>query len=159
MSGALSSAACGTGNSTVSAGSGAASACARTVGEQRLPAIPGGAVARQGDLHHVDPDQGQLVGDPADREEDAHAPVCPLTRSTAPSRAPTKASHAPGVNLRTGPSGRLLSRTPISPPGRFAASTQLPLEKLRELLTHLALICSLIVTRLPVTAIIFVSSK
>jgi hypothetical protein len=45
MSGALSSAACGTGNSTASAGSGAASGCARAVAEQRLPAIPGGAVA------------------------------------------------------------------------------------------------------------------
>jgi hypothetical protein len=30
----------------------------------------------------------------------------------------------------------LLSRTPIWPPGRPATSTQLPFEKLRELLTH-----------------------
>ncbi len=42
----------------------------------------------------------------------------------------------PGVNRRTGPSEFLLSRTPISPSGRLATSTQLLLEKLRELLVQ-----------------------
>ena len=32
-----------------------------------------------------------------------------------------------GVNVRTGPPEFLLLRTPISPPGRLATSTQLPL--------------------------------
>jgi hypothetical protein len=38
------------------------------------------------------------------------------------------------VNRRTGPSASLLWRTPIRPSGRSATSTQLLLEKLRELL-------------------------
>src|SRR6516225_5605422 len=67
--------------------------------------------------------------------------------SNSPSRAPpTKASHSSGVNLRTGPAGSLLLRTPTEPPGSSATSTQLPLEKLRELLTQIAFICSLLVT-------------
>jgi hypothetical protein len=52
------------------------------------------------------------------------------------------------VNRRTGPPGSLLLRTPISPPGRLATSTQLPLEKLRELLIQIVLIYSLLITRL-----------
>jgi hypothetical protein len=71
----------------------------------------------------------------------------PPDRSKSPSRArPTKAPHSPGVNLKAGPPGFLLSRTPISPPGRLATSTQLPLEKLTELLTQIVLIFSLLVT-------------
>jgi hypothetical protein len=57
--------------------------------------------------------------------------------SNSPFRAPPrKACHSPGVNRRTGPSGSLLSRTPTWPPARLATSTQLLLEKLRELLTQ-----------------------
>jgi hypothetical protein len=46
------------------------------------------------------------------------------------------ACHSPGVNWRTGPPGYLLLRSPTPPSGRLATSTQLPLEKLRELLTQ-----------------------
>src|SRR6266481_5191556 len=54
--------------------------------------------------------------------------------SNSPSRAPPrKASHSPCVNLRTGPSGSRLLRTPTEPPGSSVTSRQLPLEKLREL--------------------------
>jgi hypothetical protein len=57
--------------------------------------------------------------------------------SNSPFRAPPRnACHSPEVNLRTGPSESLLSRTPISPSGRLATSTQLPLEKLSELFTQ-----------------------
>ena len=57
--------------------------------------------------------------------------------SNSPFRAPPrKASHSSGVNRRTGPSGSLLLRRPIVLPGRLATSTQLPLEKLSELLTQ-----------------------
>jgi hypothetical protein len=52
------------------------------------------------------------------------------------------------VNARTGPSGCLLLRTPTEPPGSSVTSTQLPLEKLRELLTQNAFIGSLLVTPL-----------
>jgi hypothetical protein len=41
------------------------------------------------------------------------------------------------VNRSTGPSGSRLLRRPIVQPDRLATSTQLPLEKLRELLTQL----------------------
>jgi hypothetical protein len=37
------------------------------------------------------------------------------------------ACHSPEVNRRTGPVESLLLRTPISPSGRLATSTQLPL--------------------------------
>jgi hypothetical protein len=57
--------------------------------------------------------------------------------SNSPFRAPPrKACHSSDVNRRTAPSGSLLLRTPIPPSGRLATSTQLPLEKLRELLTQ-----------------------
>ncbi len=57
--------------------------------------------------------------------------------SNSPFRTPPrKACHSSDVNRRTGPSESRLLRTPISPPGRLATSTQLPLEKLRELLTQ-----------------------
>src|SRR6266568_9554171 len=57
--------------------------------------------------------------------------------SNSPFRTPPRnACHSPGVNRRTGPAESLLSRTPISPAGRLATSTQLLLEKLRELLTQ-----------------------
>jgi len=60
-------------------------------------------------------------------------------RSNSPLRTPPiNACHSSGVNRRTEPSGFLLSRTPISPPLRFATSTQLPFEKLRELLNQCA---------------------
>src|ERR1700730_135267 len=49
---------------------------------------------------------------------------------------PPSAAIQSKMRRRTGPSGSLLSRTPIPPPGRFAPSTQLPLEELRELLTQ-----------------------
>jgi hypothetical protein len=63
--------------------------------------------------------------------------------SNSPSCAPPrKASHSSCVNLRTGPSGSLLLRTPTESPGSSATSTQLPLEKLRELLTQTAFIRS-----------------
>ncbi len=70
--------------------------------------------------------------------------------SNSPSRAPQrKASHSPCVNLRTGPSGSLLLRTPTEPPGSSVTSRQLPLEKLRELFVQIAFICSVLVTRMP----------
>ena len=48
--------------------------------------------------------------------------------SNSPFRTPPrKACHSSGVNVRTGPPESLLLRTPISPPGRLATSTQLPL--------------------------------
>jgi hypothetical protein len=40
---------------------------------------------------------------------------------------PRNACHSSDVNFRTGPAEFLLSRMPISPPGRLATSTQLPL--------------------------------
>src|SRR5450755_860009 len=55
--------------------------------------------------------------------------------SNSPFRTPPRnACHLSDVNRRTGPLESLLSRTPISPAGRLATSTQLLLEKLRELL-------------------------
>jgi hypothetical protein len=55
--------------------------------------------------------------------------------SNSPFRTPPRnACHSPGVNRRTGPLESLLSRTPISPSGRFATSTQSLLARLRELL-------------------------
>jgi hypothetical protein len=69
--------------------------------------------------------------------------------SNSPSRAPPRnASHSSRVNLRTDPAGSRLLRTPTEPPGSSATSTQLPLEKLRELLTQIAFICLLLVTRM-----------
>lgn len=57
--------------------------------------------------------------------------------SNSPFRTPPiNACHSPGVNRRTGPSASLLWRTPIRPSGRSATSTQLLLEKLRELLVQ-----------------------
>src|SRR5215472_8272107 len=57
--------------------------------------------------------------------------------SNSPLRTPPRnACHSPDVNRRTAPSESLLLRTPIWPSGKLATSTQLPLEKLRELLTH-----------------------
>jgi hypothetical protein len=49
---------------------------------------------------------------------------------------PRNACHSSDVNRRTGPAGSLLLRRPTPPSGRLATSTQLPLEKLRELLTQ-----------------------
>src|SRR6476646_8535208 len=58
-------------------------------------------------------------------------------RSNSPLRTPPRnACHSSDVNRRTAPSDSLLLRTPISPSGRLATSTQLPLAKLRELLTQ-----------------------
>ncbi len=55
--------------------------------------------------------------------------------SNSPFRTPPRnACHSPEVNRSTGPLGSLLWRTPISPSGRLATSTQLLLAKLRELL-------------------------
>src|SRR5215469_15942687 len=51
---------------------------------------------------------------------------------------PMKACHSSEVNRRTAPSRSLLLRTPMLPSTRSATSTQLPLAKLKELLTHLA---------------------
>jgi hypothetical protein len=52
----------------------------------------------------------------------------PPKPSNSPFRTPPrKARHSSGVNLRTGPDEFLLLRTPTSPPGRLATSTQLPL--------------------------------
>src|SRR5271166_30046 len=57
--------------------------------------------------------------------------------SNSPFRTPPRnACHSSGVNRRTAPLESLLFRTPISPSGRLATSTQLPLEKLSELLTQ-----------------------
>src|SRR5215471_15026557 len=62
-------------------------------------------------------------------------PVYRPKRSNSPLCAPpTNACHSPGVNRSTGPEGSFESRTPTPPPGRLATSTQLLLEKLRELL-------------------------
>jgi len=59
-------------------------------------------------------------------------------RSNSPFCTPPRnARHSSDVNRRTAPWDSLLLRTPISPPGRLATSTQLPLAKLRELLTQL----------------------
>ena len=58
-------------------------------------------------------------------------------RSNSPFRTPPRnACHSSGVNRRTAPSASLLLRTPISSSGRLATSTQLPFEKLSELLTQ-----------------------
>src|SRR5262245_16130357 len=56
-------------------------------------------------------------------------------RSNSPFRTPPRnARHSSGVNRRNVPSVSLLWRTPTRPSGRLATSTQLLLEKLRELL-------------------------
>ena len=58
--------------------------------------------------------------------------------SNSPFRTPPRnACHSSDVNLSTAPWASRLLRTPISPSGRLATSTQLPLEKLNELLTQL----------------------
>ena len=52
----------------------------------------------------------------------------PQKRSNSPFLTPPRKScHSPEVNRRTGPPESLLLRTPISPSGRLATSTQLPL--------------------------------
>src|ERR1700733_5027135 len=57
--------------------------------------------------------------------------------SNSPFRTPPRnACHSSGVNWRTSPSESLLLRTPTPPLDRLATSTQLPLAKLRELLTQ-----------------------
>ncbi len=61
----------------------------------------------------------------------------PSNPSNSPFRTPpTNACHSSGVNRSIGPAVSLLLRMPISPSGRLATSTQLPLAKLRELLTQ-----------------------
>src|SRR6185295_16305004 len=55
------------------------------------------------------------------------------------------AAHSARVKLRTGPPGSRLSRMPTESPGSPATSTQLPLAKLKELLTQRAFICSLLI--------------
>src|ERR1700761_2251237 len=55
------------------------------------------------------------------------------------------AAHSARVKLRTGPPGSRLSRMPTESPGSSATSTQLPLAKLKELLTQGAFICSLLI--------------
>ena len=55
--------------------------------------------------------------------------------SNSPFRTPPRnACHSSGVNWRTAPSASLLFRTPTPPSARPATSTQLPFEKLSELL-------------------------
>jgi hypothetical protein len=62
-----------------------------------------------------------------------------LRLSNSPFRTPPRnAVHSSDVNRRTGPPESLLSRTPITPSGRLATSTQLLLAKLRELLIQRA---------------------
>lgn len=57
--------------------------------------------------------------------------------SNSPFRTPPrKACHSSGVNRRTGPPASLLLRIPMLPSTRSATSTQLPFEKLNELLTQ-----------------------
>ena len=74
--------------------------------------------------------------------------------SNFPRRAPPRnVSHPPRVNLRTAPAGSRLSRTPTEPPGSPATSTQLPLEKLKELLAQVAATCSLLVMSSPTLGI------
>jgi hypothetical protein len=52
-----------------------------------------------------------------------------------PSRAPEEGIPLSAVNLRTDPPGSLLLRTLTEPPDSSVTSTQLPLEKLKELFT------------------------
>src|SRR5580692_7355131 len=57
--------------------------------------------------------------------------------SNSPFRTPPRnACHSSEVKRSTAPWASRLLRTPISPSGRLATSTQLPLEKLNELLTQ-----------------------
>jgi hypothetical protein len=57
--------------------------------------------------------------------------------SNSPLRTPPRnACHSSGVKRRIAPCASRLLRTPISPWGRLATSTQLPLEKLSELFTQ-----------------------
>jgi hypothetical protein len=83
-------------------------------------------------------DPGRLPrGHPAGARASRPGRHFPQKLSNSPFRTPPrKACHSSDVNRRTGPSESLLLRTPISWPGRLATSTQLPLEKLRELLTQ-----------------------
>src|ERR1700750_2587741 len=60
-------------------------------------------------------------------------------------RLARNAAHSARVKLRTGPPGSRLSRMPTESPGSSATSTQLPLAKLKELLTQGAFICSLLI--------------
>src|ERR1700750_2860045 len=55
------------------------------------------------------------------------------------------ADHSARVKLRTGPPGSRLSRMPTESPGSPATSTQVPLEKLKELLPQRAFNCSLLI--------------
>lgn len=90
-------------------------------------------------------------GFPAEPSASASAPIgsLPGPGATAPCRLvryrpklsnspfctpPINACHSSGVNARTAPSGCLLLRTPTPPSARLATSTQLPFEKLSELL-------------------------
>src|SRR5271156_4134912 len=57
--------------------------------------------------------------------------------SNSPFRTPPRnACHSSDVKRSTAPWASRLLRTPISPSGRLATSTQLPLEKLNELFTQ-----------------------
>jgi len=63
-------------------------------------------------------------------------------QSSSPFLTPeTKASHSARVNRSTGPVGSLELRTALPPPGNLATSTQLPREKLSELLIHVRSAC------------------
>src|SRR5579871_6365449 len=63
-----------------------------------------------------------------------------MSSSNSPLRTPPrKVLHSAGVNRSMLPCGSLLSRTPTYPPLKRAASTQLPLAKLNELLIHAGL--------------------
>ena len=66
--------------------------------------------------------------------------VCYLPKlSNSPFRTPPRnACHSSGVNWRTAPAASLLLRTPTPPSARLATSTQLPLEKLSELLIQVS---------------------
>src|SRR5262249_61672192 len=77
---------------------------------------------------------GRGAGTPRDRRrplpDDRSAssgPYLPKLSNSPFLTPPRKACHSSDVNLRTGPAEFLLFRTPISPPGRLATSTQLPL--------------------------------
>src|SRR4029077_2904126 len=102
--------------------------------------------ARRGCRHPVHEEEGPRHSDrpPSSVLTDSgHEQDAALARhflpklSNSPFRTPPRnACHSSDVNRSTAPWASRLLRTPISPSGRLATSTQLPLEKLNELFTQ-----------------------
>ena len=91
----------------------------------RIPAEPSASVASA---------RSAALPGPGATAPRRHVRYLPKLSNSPFCTPPINACHSSGVNARTAPRGSLLLRTPTPPSARLAISTQLPLEKLSELL-------------------------